>query len=42
MKPVKEKIKVIDLDRGYFECNNSCDTCKKNCKLIKKLMRSSK
>lgn len=42
MKPVKEKIRIIDINRGYFECKNSCNICKKNCKLIKEIMKENK
>jgi hypothetical protein len=42
MKPIKENIKIIDLEREYFECKNSCDVCKKNCKLIKEIIKDNK
>ena len=42
VKPVKEKIKIIDLEREYFECNNYCDICKKDCELIKEIIEENK
>lgn len=42
MKPVKENIKIIDQKRGYFECKNYCNECKRNCKLVKEIMEENK
>lgn len=45
MKVLKEKIKVIDKYRGYFECRNYCDECKARsgeCRLMNEVMEESK
>lgn len=42
MSPIKENIKIIDLEREYFECKNYCDTCRKDCEIIKEIVNEAK
>lgn len=44
-KPDINKIKVIDVARGYMECVNYCDTCKNvfgSCKLREKKLKQAR
>lgn len=38
-KRIKRNIKIIDGERGYFECNNYCYECKGGkCDLIQEML----